>query len=215
MPLIPNSDEIMKTHKTGALQRFFPHDQTKNRVKLASVLILALLLGACASGTSPSGSQARTTGAVLDDQTVEYKVVDHIYSAEEFTNQDHIKVEVRNAVVLLVGETQSESNKLLAEQRTAELNYVERVVNELAVAAPDSVGGRFENAWLTTKVNTALTTKNPIRGFDATRIKVVTANNTVYLMGQVTREEGDAVAEVARNVGGVEKVVKVFSYPQP
>jgi osmotically-inducible protein OsmY len=31
-------------------------------------------------------------------------------------------------------------------------------------------------------------------------------------MGLVRRAEGDAVAEVARNVGGVEKVVKVFSY---
>ncbi|MDX1461095.1 MAG: BON domain-containing protein, partial [Xanthomonadales bacterium] len=66
--------------------------------------------------------------------------------------------------------------------------------------------------WLTTKVNTALLRENPVPGFDATRIKVVTSQNNVYLMGLVTREEGDAVAEVARHVGGVEKVIKVFSY---
>ena len=31
-------------------------------------------------------------------------------------------------------------------------------------------------------------------------------------MGNVSREEGDRVAEVVRNVRGVEKVVKVFNY---
>jgi osmotically-inducible protein OsmY len=31
-------------------------------------------------------------------------------------------------------------------------------------------------------------------------------------MGTVTQEEGDKVAEVVRNIGGVDKVVKVFDY---
>ncbi|MDX1556747.1 MAG: BON domain-containing protein, partial [Xanthomonadales bacterium] len=62
------------------------------------------------------------------------------------------------------------------------------------------------------KANSVLTAKNPIEGLDATRIKVLTARRIVYLMGTVTREEGDRVAEVVRNIGGVEKVVKVFDY---
>ena len=70
----------------------------------------------------------------------------------------------------------------------------------------------FNNSWLTAKVNTALMTKNPVEGFDTSRIKVISSDHTVYLMGIVSRAEGDAAAEVARNVGGVEKVVKVFSY---
>jgi osmotically-inducible protein OsmY len=89
---------------------------------------------------------------------------------------------------------------------------VERVVNELAVGPSASLGKRLDNSWLTTKVNAALVRDNPVPGFDATRIKVISSLNTVYLMGLVRRAEGDAVAEVARNVGGVEKVVKVFSY---
>jgi len=34
----------------------------------------------------------------------------------------------------------------------------------------------------------------------------------VYLMGKVTREEDDAVVGIAREVSGVERVVKVFEY---
>jgi osmotically-inducible protein OsmY len=31
-------------------------------------------------------------------------------------------------------------------------------------------------------------------------------------MGLVTHKEGEAVAEVVRNIGGVDKVVKIFDY---
>jgi len=90
--------------------------------------------------------------------------------------------------------------------------HVQRVVNELAVDTSATIGERIDNTWLTTKVNAVLVKENPVPGFDATRIKVVSSKNNIYLMGLVTREEGEAVAEVTRNVGGVEKVVKVFSY---
>jgi osmotically-inducible protein OsmY len=57
-----------------------------------------------------------------------------------------------------------------------------------------------------------LITENPLPGNDASRVKVVSSQNTVYLMGIVTRAEGDKVAEIVRNIGGVEKVVKIFDY---
>ena len=43
-------------------------------------------------------------------------------------------------------------------------------------------------------------------------IKVVTENNEAFLMGNVTQDQGNAAAEIARNVSGVTKVVKVFNY---
>ena len=47
---------------------------------------------------------------------------------------------------------------------------------------------------------------------DASRIKVVTENSVVYLMGLVTRAEADAAAEIAREIQGVQKIVKIFEY---
>jgi osmotically-inducible protein OsmY len=47
---------------------------------------------------------------------------------------------------------------------------------------------------------------------DATRIKVVTENGVVYLMGLLTRAEADAAVDIARDIHGVQKIVKVFEY---
>jgi len=171
-----------------------------------AALLLALVLGGCIV------NDRRSAGTILDDQSMEFRIIDAIYSEPEIDNRDHIKVEVYNRVALLVGEARTEANRATAERVAGEVSYVDRVVNELAVTERDGAGGRAENSWLTWKVNAALTRENPVPGIDSTRIQVVTARNTVYLMGLVTRAEGDAVAEVVRNVGGVEKVVKVFSY---
>ena len=41
---------------------------------------------------------------------------------------------------------------------------------------------------------------------------MVTDNGIVYLMGLLKRAEADAVTNAARQVGGVQKVVKLFEY---
>ena len=51
-----------------------------------------------------------------------------------------------------------------------------------------------------------------IEGFDVTRVKVVTENSVVYLMGLLTSQEADAVTDKARNVSGVTKVIRLFEY---
>ena len=154
----------------------------------------------------------RTTGTVLNDQTLEYEVIDNIRSDPSFSEKDHIKVEVHQGVVLLAGETETEENKILATRLAEESRLTQRVVNDLKVGEREGFGGKLDNSWLTTKVNSILLTQNPLPGNDASRVKVVSSHNTVYLMGMVTRKEGDAVAEVVRNIGGVEKVVKIFDY---
>lgn len=185
-------------------------------VRLTCLFMALLMLSGCAAvvvgGAAIVASDRRTTGTVLDDQTTEVTVSDRIYGSPGFEGGDHVKVEVYEGIVLLLGEVTTEEKRVMAGERAAEVKNVARVVNELVVDSSATVGQRLDNSWLTTKVNTALVRKNPVPGFDATRIKVVTSRDNVYLMGRVSREEGEAVAEVARNVGGVAKVVKVFSY---
>lgn len=188
---------------------------TRTVLALAGALVLsgcaAALVGGAATATVV-GTDRRSTGTVIDDQTIEVNVVDRVYSSDQIGNDDHIKVEVYEGVVLLVGEVRNTENRELASQLAEQVQFVKRVVNELDIATAATTGQRLDNTWLTTKVNSTLVKKNPVHGFDATRIKVVSSRNKVYLMGRVSREEGNAAAEVARNVSGVEKVVKVFSY---
>lgn len=169
-----------------------------------SVLLMTLAVAGC--------THDRSAGTVLDDHTIEVGVIDAIYSSPEIGEESHIKVEAHERMVLLTGETDTEAKRELAGERAAEIAWVDRVVNDIAVAERASTGTRFNNSWLTAKVNTALLTGNTLEGFDPARIKVLSSNGTVYLMGKVSRSEGDAVAEVARNVHGVSKVVKIFTY---
>lgn len=64
---------------------------------------------------------------------------------------------------------------------------------------------------LTTKVKAALF-QVKIDDFDPTRVKVITDQNVVYLMGLVRPNEADASANVASQVSGVRQVVTLFEY---
>ena len=50
------------------------------------------------------------------------------------------------------------------------------------------------------------------KGLASGSINVVTENSVVYLMGVVNRQQSHIAVDVARNVKGVKKVVKVFEY---
>lgn len=203
MPFTRHWDKDMQTeyllHRTSS-KHFM--------VRTLVILILAVSILSLAACTSPR----RTTGTVLNDQTLERQVIKRINSHPSFSEADHIKVEVHQGVVLLAGETVSEENSVLASQLAGESRLTERVVNDLVVGERAGFGGKLDNTWLTSKVNSILIRENPLPGNDASRIKVISSQNTVYLMGMVTHAEGDAVAEVVRNIRGVEKVVKIFDY---
>ncbi len=188
-------------------------ESPSNRYRFCSLSIVTLImLVSILTLSACSGHERRSTGTVLNDQSLEYEVIGNIRSDPSFGENDHIKVEVHQGVVLLAGETVSEENKILATQLAEKPRLTERVVNDLKIGERSGFGGKLDNSWLTTKVNSILITENPVSGNDASRVKVVSSQNTVYLMGLVTREEGEAIAEVVRNIGGVEKVVKIFDY---
>ena len=83
------------------------------------------------------------------------------------------------------------------------------ITNEIVVGPKSSLGSRSNDTYITSKVKTNFITENK---FPANYVKVVTENSVVYLLGIVTKAEGDAAAEIASNTDGVTKVVKVFEY---
>ena len=62
---------------------------------------------------------------------------------------------------------------------------------------------------LTSKVKTRLVASDQVSG---TQIKVQTENSVVYLLGLITRAEADAAVQIASQVFGIQKIVKVFEY---
>jgi len=111
--------------------------------------------------------------------------------------------------VLLTGEAPNQDLREQVANIVRNINEVRKVHNELQVAAPSSMVSRSADTWITGKVKTALLNTKKV---DVTRIKIVTENGVVYLLGLVNSQEADAATDIARRVSGVQRVVKVFEY---
>jgi len=183
---------------------------------IASVAAQSAILGGCAAalgaGVVTGAAVAydrRSTGAFIDDETIELKAIGALQDDKEVWDYSHINVTSMNNIVLLTGESPSEALRQRAAQTVANVQKVRKVHNEVVVAAPSSMLSRSGDTVTTGKVKTALLNSDKV---DALRIKVVTENGVVFLMGLVTEQEADAASEVARRVGGVQRVVRIFEY---
>ena len=169
----------------------------------------APILVAGAAGGATVANDKRSTRSMVDDQVIETKTKDKIYADEEIAKKIHINVTSYNGVVLLTGETLSRSLRTRAINVARHTDKVRRVHNEIRIADLTSFGSRTNDSWITSKVKTQMfATKN----FKSSQIKVVTEAGTVYIMGLVTKAAGNRAAEIARNVSGVKRVVKLFEY---
>ena len=83
------------------------------------------------------------------------------------------------------------------------------MVNELRVAPTSTFGARSNDSYISSKVKARFVDQ---KEFHVQQVKVTTEASTVYLMGLVSRREGDAATEIARTTNGVQKVVRVFEY---
>jgi osmotically-inducible protein OsmY len=177
--------------------------------------LLALLSGCAAAvvGGAAAGAAVahdrRTVGAMLDDQTIEMKTGAKIASDAGLRNQVHVNITSVNGIVLITGEAATTEARDRVLQLAREVNGVRRITNEMRITDPSRFRDRSYDALLSSAVKSRfLVTKN----LDPTRVKVVTENATVYLLGLVKREEGDLAADRAATIEGVERVVKVFEY---
>jgi osmotically-inducible protein OsmY len=112
-------------------------------------------------------------------------------------------------VVLIAGQVANDALRAKASAAAQNLQRVRKVHNELTVGGPISLVARSNDSWLTTKVKTRLLASSQAYG---TKIKVVTENGVVYMLGLITRSQADIAVDVASEVYGVQKIVKVFEY---
>ncbi|MEW6353961.1 MAG: BON domain-containing protein [Pseudomonadota bacterium] len=169
---------------------------------------VAVVAGGAATGAAVAHDR-RSAGTVLDDQTIEVKAIAAILSDKELSNSAHINVTSYNYAVLLTGEAPSEELRKRAEELVRKIEKVKNVHNEITIAAPSSMVSRSSDTVLTGKVKANMV---GLEGLDPTRVKVVTENGVVYLMGLVTRAEADIAANAASKTTGVQRVVKIFEY---
>ncbi len=186
---------------------------------LLVILLTSSLLYGCAAavvgGAATSATAVhdrRTVGTFIDDEGIELKARLAIFDDSELNSQIHINIISINGVVLLVGQAPTEATRLKAAELVATVPKVRLIHNEMTIAAPNSFMTRSSDSLITAKVKTKMFSIKEYDNFDPTRVKIVTENGIVYLMGILTHSEADAVTNAARQVGGVQKIVKLFEY---
>jgi osmotically-inducible protein OsmY len=187
-----------------------------NSVHLLIVIAFLGLLTGCAAPVIVAGGAAastaedeRSTATVIDDGLIEAKAKDAIYNDSAMAKKIHVNVTSYNRVVLLTGETLNKELRDRVVDIVRRLDGVRRVHNEIRVADLTGFQSRANDTWLTSKIRAQMIAR---KGFDSSSVKITTENGTVFLMGLVTRAQGKVAADIARNVEGVKRVVKIFEY---
>ena len=169
---------------------------------------LPLVMGG-AVVTGIVATDRRTTGSVIEDEGIELRSASRI--RDNLGERAHVNVTSFNLTVLVTGEVPSEQTKTEVADAIRAIASVKNVVNELVIGGNTAYTARANDTLITTNVKTRFINNGK---FSINHVKVVTESGTAFLMGIVTREEAEAATELARNTGGVSRVVKVFEYSE-
>lgn len=167
------------------------------------------LLIAGAAGGAVASTDRRTVPTQLEDQNIELKSFNALFENDEIWSDTNISVISYNNTVLMVGQAPTADLKSKAESEIKKIEKVKRVLNQIRIAAPISFFASRNDELITTKVKSSMLFTSD---FPSSKIKVVTENSEVFLMGLVTALEAEKAVDIARNTGGVTKVIKAFEY---
>lgn len=180
-----------------------------------SLLMIALLDGcvvAAVAGVTVAGVvvyEGRSPSTLTSDGKISYDAEHKIFKDKELDKQARILVSAFNGVVLLAGETPTEEMRTRAQQIVQTVPGIKRLYNEITIGTPISALTQSSDSLITSKIKSEmLATKS----LNASQIKIVTENSTVFLLGQVTRGQGKTAADIASRSSGVQKVVTLFEY---
>ena len=185
-----------------------------NQIYLLSFLALSMsgcavaVVGAvAAAGTTTAvvATDPRTTGAVVEDNTIETKLKNQ-YSSYPNSN---IYVNSYNGTVLLTGQVLDNRTRESAEFVAKVTPGVRQIYDYMELRLPQSFGSKSSDSYTTTQVRGKIL---KIDGVSSNSVKVVTTNDVVYLEGIVTQAQAKQISTAAASVGGVKKVITLFEY---
>lgn len=187
-------------------------------LKTFSVMVLAGLVGctsiitATTDGPIENDELDRSFGRFIDDEQIETVVSVNIRHSSEALADANISVVSYNGVVLLVGQLSTEGERDRVTQIARDVKGVRQVHNQISISGAISTLVGANDAYLSAKVRSRFAISDS--DYDFSNIKVVTENSVVYLMGIVTRSQADVAVDIARQTGGVQRIVKVFEYAE-
>jgi osmotically-inducible protein OsmY len=184
--------------------------------KIFSLCLLFAFLHGCAAvvaGTAATSAvvaqDRRTAGTIVEDKSIQLKATQAIKDVAQDNPAVSVVAISYNGRVLLVGQAPSKKVRVDIEKEVRTIEKVKHVHNEITLSSPISGMTRSSDSWITTKIKSEMALT---KEFNPTRVKVITEDGVVYLMGIVKEDEEYIAVDIARHVKGVKKVVKIFEY---
>lgn len=170
--------------------------------KILAITLMGVMLTACG---------ARSVGSGIDDQFIAPEISRAIKDAhiDLSTSTSRIVVTSYNGIVLVAGQTPRAELKELADKAAKSVPNAKKIYNELQITTPTSGMVRSNDALLTANIKTRMVSYNDV---PASKVKVLTENGVVYLLGIISRAEAARATAVAQEVNGVQKIVRLFEY---
>ncbi|OCQ52368.1 Osmotically-inducible protein Y precursor [Photorhabdus australis subsp. thailandensis] len=168
----------------------------------------AAVIGSAAVATK-TATDPRTIGQQVDDGTLEARVSNALNEDKQLKEQTRIITTAYQGKVLLTGQSPDSSLSDRAKQIASRVNGAQVIYNEIRQGKPVELGTASKDTWITTKVRSKILASDSVK---SSNIKVVTENSEVFLLGILTKQEGNAAAKIASETDGVKRVTTAFTY---
>lgn len=183
----------------------------KQSYTFGPLLLLAIVAaGANLGCSSPMVREdLRSPGEYMDDVVLARLVRAEVFESLGQLKDERVRVTVHRRIVLLTGQLASEERKRIAGQAAAQVQHLRAVQNEISTENVRTVVGRTSDSVIAATARRKISNLTDVV---ANQLDLVVDKGNVYLIGVVTRHEGNAAAEAVRYIRGVTRVVKVFDY---
>jgi len=195
------------------------HNMSRQTFKIIPLTLFAIFLSGCVSllpsATSTAATvvtidqERRTAGEIIDDKSINLQLLAWSMGDSEAKNSN-LSFLIYKRVVLIAGQAPSpEVKSSIFQKIKSKFSSIDRIIDEVVISKNNSLVDKAKDIAITAQVEANLLTQemvNPIH------VRVMTENANVYLMGDVTKREGDGAVKSASKANGVNTIVKHFNY---
>jgi len=142
-----------------------------------------------------------------NDSDLSIIAIEKIIASDAYQKGMRINLVTNDGRVLLIGQVDTEQNRAKIEKEVVNIKGVKEVYNQLRVGKPIGFTQQVKDSLTTIKVKTKLISHNKI---NALKIKVITEDDEVFIIGTVSKEMAYYATFVTRQITGVGRVIKVF-----
>lgn len=176
------------------------------------IVSLCALLSACLN-SALTGAQLVYDRHAIEKQLTDQRIISManrvIRKHKGLFSDSRLSVASFNADLVVFGQVANKELKTKVSQLLATVPGVRRLFNELTVRPPITVSESMFDSWITAKIRASILLDSQI---DPRQFKVVTEDKVVYLIGDVTKAQGERLVNIAKSTDGVSKVIRVFRY---